>query len=87
MPGKIKSIHGIYKKHGRDKFLEAAKFYSNHVNPLSIDKTIDAMESHWHDDRQTVTEAEKMVEDYNNGLTMLNGESPACADAGWTIKM
>ena len=75
MAGKIKSIHGIYKKHGRDKFLEAAAFYSAHVNPDSIDKTIDEMESRWYDGDQTITEAEKMVEDYNNGLTILNEPS------------
>ena len=38
MAGKIKSIHGIYKKHGREAFLEAAAYYSDHVNPNSIDK-------------------------------------------------
>ena len=43
MAGKIKSIHGIYKKHGREAFLEAAAYYSDHVNPNSIDKTIDEM--------------------------------------------
>lgn len=37
MKGKIKSIHGIYKKHGRDEFLEAAAYYSDHVNPNSIE--------------------------------------------------
>ena len=75
MKGKMKSIYGIYKKHGREEFLEAARFYSDAVNPFSIDKTIDAMESRWYDERHTMTEAEKMVEDYNNGLTALN-ESP-----------
>lgn len=49
MSGKIKSIHGIYKKHGREAFLEAAAYYSDHVNPNSIDKTIDEMESRWYD--------------------------------------
>ena len=42
MAGKIKSIHGIYKKHGREAFLEAAAYYSDHVNPNSIDKTSDS---------------------------------------------
>ena len=27
MAGKIKSIHGIYKKHGREAFLEAAAYH------------------------------------------------------------
>lgn len=75
MSGKIKSIHGIYKKHGRDEFLEAAVSYSAHVNPISIDKTIDEMESRWYDENHTMTEAKKMVEDYNNGLTVLNEQS------------
>ncbi len=61
MSGKVKSIHGIYKKHGRDEFLEAAMRYSNHVNPRSVEKTIDEMEARWYDGSQTVTEAEKMV--------------------------
>lgn len=87
MPGKMKSIHGIYKKHGREEFLEAAKFYSEHVNPFSINKTIDAMESRWYDGQQTMTEAEKMVEDYNNGLTVLNEENPVCENTGQTMKM
>ena len=76
MKGKMKSIHGIYKKHGREEFLKAAASYSSHVNPKSIDKTIDAMESRWFDAGHTLTEAEKMVEDYNNGLTMLNEQTP-----------
>ncbi len=80
MKGKIKSIHGIYKKHGRDEFLRAAAYYSDHVNPGSIDKTIDEMESRWYDSRHTITEAEKMVEDYNSGVTILNGQSLACPD-------
>lgn len=87
MPKKIKSIHGIYKKHGREEFLEAARFYSAHVNPFSIDKTIDAMEFRWYDAQQTVTEAEKMVEDYNNGLTVLNEGNLAGEEPGQTMKM
>ena len=80
--GKIKSVHGIYKKHGRDAFLEAAEYYSDHVNHGSIDKTIDEMESRWYDSSHTLTEAEKMVEDYNNGLTLLNDQSLAATDTG-----
>lgn len=87
MKGKMKSVHGIYKKHGREEFLEAAKFYSDAVNPFSIDKTIDAMESRWCDDRHTVTEAEKMVADYNNGLTILNEQSHACENTDQTMTM
>ena len=85
--GKIKSIHGIYKKHGRDAFLEAAEYYSDHVNHGSIDKTIDEMESRWYDSSHTLTEAEKMVEDYNNGLTVLNDQSLAATDTGIGMAM
>lgn len=88
MRGKMKTIHGIYKKHGRAEFLEAAKDYSSHVHPESIDKTIDGMESRWFDARHTMTEAEKMVEDYNNGLTVLNNDaSLAYASAGFGMTM
>lgn len=87
MKGKMKSIHGIYKKHGREEFLEAAKFYSDAVNPFSIDKTIDAMESRWYDDRHTMTEADKMISDYNNGLTMLNEQSSVCENAEQIMSM
>lgn len=87
MKGKMKSIHGIYKKHGREEFLEAAKLYSDAVNPFSIDKTIDAMESRWYDGRHTITEAEKMVADYNNGLTVLNEDNSAAQNAEPTMTM
>lgn len=85
MHGKMKSVHGIYKKHGREQFFEAAEVYSDAVNPFSIDKTIDAMESRWLDDRHTMTEAEKMVVDYNNGLTILNEQNPACENTEQTM--
>lgn len=81
--GKMKSVYGIYKKHGRDQFLDAAGYYSCHVHPESIDKTIDEMESRWYDATHRQTEAEKMVEDYNNGLTVLNDASLACVDTGF----
>lgn len=77
MSGKIKSIYGIYKKHGREAFFEAAEYYSDQVNHNSIDKTIDAMESRWYDYNHRQTEAEKMVDDYNNGQTVLNDENLA----------
>lgn len=73
--GKMKSIHGIYKKHGRTDFLDAAAYYSDHVHPDSVDKTIDEMESRWYDSSHQQTEAEKMVQDYNDGLTILNDPS------------
>lgn len=37
--GKMKSVYGIYKKHGRDQFLDAAGYYSCHVHPESVDKS------------------------------------------------
>lgn len=83
--GKMKSVYGIYKKHGRDDFLDAASYYSEHVNYDSIDKTIDEMESRWYDSSHTLTEAEKMVEDYNNGMTVLNDQSLAATDTGMVM--
>ncbi len=73
MKGKMKSLYGIYKKHGREAFLDAAKAYSAHVGD-TIEDTLAEMESRWYDGDQTMTEAEKMVDDYNNGLTALNGQ-------------
>lgn len=71
MKGKMKSLYGIYKKHGREAFLHAAKDYSAHVSD-TIEDTLAEMESRWYDSGQTMTEAEKMIDDYNNGLTVLN---------------
>lgn len=73
MKGKMKSLYGIYKKHGREAFLDAAKNYSAHVSD-TIEDTLAEMESRWFDAGQTMTEAEKMIADYNNGLTALNGQ-------------
>lgn len=71
MKGKMKSLYGIYKKHGREAFLDAAKSYSAHVSD-TIEDTLAEMESRWYDAGQAMTEAEKMIADYNNGLTALN---------------
>ena len=46
---KMQSVYGIYKKHGREAFLDAAEYYSDHVNHNSVEKTIDEMESRWYD--------------------------------------
>lgn len=62
----MKTLYGLYKRLGRDAFLEAAKFYSNHVEG-TVEATLAEMESRWYDASHTLTEAEKMVEDYNNG--------------------
>ncbi|MBP5236389.1 MAG: hypothetical protein J6128_02515 [Clostridia bacterium] len=64
--GKMKTLHGLYKTLGRDLFLELAKNYSDHVHD-TIDATLDEMECRWFDAAHTITEADKMVEDYNRG--------------------
>lgn len=66
MKGKMKTLHGLYKALGRDAFLAAAKVYSDHVQN-TVEATLTVMESTWYDDAQTITEAEKMVADYNKG--------------------
>lgn len=78
--GKMKTLHGLYKRMGREAFLEIARYYSNHVHG-SIETTVGEMESRWYDSAHTMTEAEKMVEDYNNG-TLLGPHSLACVDVG-----
>ena len=67
--GKMKTLHGLYKRMGREAFLETARYYSNHVHG-SVETTIGEMESRWYDSAHTMTEAEKMVEDYNNGILL-----------------
>lgn len=69
--GKMKTLHGLYKKIGRDAFLEAARCYSNHVCD-TVDATLSEMESRWYDQAHTMTEAEKMVADYNNGIAIFD---------------
>ncbi len=70
MNKKMKSIYGIYKKHGREAFLTTARAYSDHVAD-TIEDTISEMESRWYDEGHTMTEADKMVEDYNRGESPL----------------
>ena len=62
----MKTLHGLYKTLGRDLFLELAKNYSNHVHN-TIEATLSEMEGRWYDKEHTITEAEKMVKDYNKG--------------------
>ncbi len=62
----MKTLHGLYKTLGRDLFLALAKNYSDHVHD-TIDATLSEMESRWYDEGHTITEAEKMVKDYNKG--------------------
>lgn len=75
MHGKMKTLYGIYKKHGRDEFLEAAKQYSDHVSD-TIEDTIAEMEGRWYKSSHTLTEADKMIRDYNNGGCSLNSPAP-----------
>ena len=65
--GKMKTLFGLYKKLGAEAFLEAAKSYSDHVKP-TVEATLSEMESRWYDRAHTITEAEKMIDDYNRGL-------------------
>ena len=44
--------------------------YSDHVAD-TIEDTISEMESRWYDEGNTMTEADKMVEDYNRGESPL----------------
>lgn len=88
--GKMKTLYGLYKRLGRDRFLESAKHYSNHVWD-TVEATLDEMENRWYDAEHTITEAEKMVEDYNNGLLpIVQTNSISSADMGQadiTLKM
>ena len=43
----------------------------------AMEDTLAEMESRWYDGGHTMTEAEKMVDDYNNGLTALNTQQYA----------
>lgn len=67
MRGKMKTLHGVYKALGRDAFLAAACIYSDHVQ-ATVEATLSEMESRWYDAGHTMTEADKMVSDYNNGF-------------------
>jgi len=80
--GKMKTLYGLYKKFGAEAFLDAAKEYSDHVKP-TVEATLAEMESRWYDRAHTMTEAEKMVDDYNKGLLSLNcPQSMAAIDLG-----
>ncbi len=66
MKGKMKTLHGLYKALGRDAFLAAAKVYSDQVQK-TVEATLSVMESTWYDTEKKMTEAEKMIADYNKG--------------------
>lgn len=78
MKGKMKTLDGIWKKHGREAFLETARDYSCRVQD-TVEATISEMESRWYDAEHTMTEVEKMVSDYNNGLCSLSAEASFAA--------
>lgn len=82
--GKMKTLHGLYKTLGRDLFLETAKHYSDHVCD-TVEATLSEMESRWYDREHTLTEADKMVQDYNNGRLL--GYDPASNPPTGKIKM
>ena len=66
MSGKVKSLHGVYKALGRDAFLAAAKMYSDHVQK-TVEATLAEMESHWYGAEKAMTEADRMVSDFQMG--------------------
>ena len=73
----MESLYDLVEKHDAPNFLDAAAYYTCHLHPENVDKTIDEMESRWYDPKHQQTEAEKMLDDYSNGLTVLNGSSLA----------
>lgn len=84
----MESLYDLVEKHGAPNFLDAAAYYTCHLHPENVDKTIDEMESRWYDPKHQQTEAEKMLDDYSNGLTVLNGSSLAFVDTdGFEITM
>lgn len=84
---KIQSVYGIYRKHGREAFLSAAEHYSDNVDWRSVENTISNMESTFYSKSHNLTEAEKMVKDYNNGLTILNEDNSETLDTAPTMTM
>ena len=78
----MESLYDLVEKYGAPNFLDAAAYYTCHLHPENVDKTIDEMESRWYDPKHQQTEAKKMLEDYNNGLTILNDQSLAYVDTG-----
>ena len=78
----MESLYDLAEKYGAPIFLDAAAYYTCHLHPENVDKTIDEMESRWYDPKHQQTEAEKMLEDYKNGLTILNDRSLAYVDTG-----
>jgi hypothetical protein len=73
--GRMKTLEGIAKKHGKEAFLECARYYSCHVKDTVAD-TIYEMESRWYDRKNMIKESDKMLDDYNSGNCILT--EPPC---------
>ena len=59
----MESLYDLAEKYGAPNFLDAAAYYTCHLHPENVDKTIDEMESRWYDPKHQQTEAKKMLED------------------------
>ena len=68
----MESLYDLAEKYGAPNFLDAAAYYTCHLHPENVDKTIDEMESRWYDPKHQQTEAD--------GLTILNDRSLAYVD-------
>ena len=64
--GKMKKLCGLYKKLGRDGFLEAKKQPSNHAYD-TVETAIDDTKSRWFDEDHAPIEAKIMILDCNSG--------------------
>ena len=72
MIGKMRTGYGIYKKHGRETFLEAARIYVPELHSHSMDAVISDLESKWYNEDMQMTLGDKMVWDYNHGYGPLH---------------
>lgn len=84
--GKMKTLTGLYKKYGKDEFMELAKYYTNHIRD-TVEDTISEMESRWYDSKHTITEADKMIEDHNKGVSVFANQSFGDVDMGQGMRM
>ena len=82
--GKMKKLCGLYKKLGRDGFLEAKKQPSNHAYD-TVETAIDDTKSRWFGEDHTLTEADLIVRDCNSGR--LRGSDSIESSSPVTTKM
>ena len=47
----MESLYDLAEKYGGPNFLDAAAYYTCHLHPENVDKTIDEMESRWYDQK------------------------------------